>query len=211
MKIVCIYHSRDLDGWMSAAIVKLKYSDCEFIGWDYGQPILDLTDYDKIIMIDISFPRHIMEDINSFSQLIWIDHHISAIKEMEDFANLIEGKQNTNKAACELSWEYFFPNKNMPEIIRLLGRYDCFGHKGTDEELKVIEFQYGARQQISNMDEAYSILLICRGNGSWDMSQDVCDDIHLQGQAIYKYVCSEAKSIYNRKFQIWLDGNYLHV
>ena len=69
MKTICIYHSRDLDGWMSAAIVKkwvIESSDgnytcgnvgenhsfgfmnfqtdkelnqCYFLGWDYGDDI----------------------------------------------------------------------------------------------------------------------------------------------------------------------------
>ena len=67
MKIVCVYHSIDLDGWMSAAIVKhwfrTTYNCIEgnnildttvsgdtlsFIGYNYGQPIPDLSEYDKV-------------------------------------------------------------------------------------------------------------------------------------------------------------------
>ena len=65
MKIACIYHSVDLDGWMSAAIVKHFYlqqnninasaggdiSDVDFIGYNYGQSIPDLSEYDKVIMV----------------------------------------------------------------------------------------------------------------------------------------------------------------
>ncbi len=36
---------------------------------------------------------------------------------------------------------HFFSGQKMPEIVRLLGRYDCFGHKGTSEERQVLEFQ----------------------------------------------------------------------
>ena len=66
MKTACIYHSIDLDGWMSAAIVKHWYltnhsepdtsnfdtsirsikNMIDFIGYNYGQPIPDLTEYD---------------------------------------------------------------------------------------------------------------------------------------------------------------------
>ena len=73
MKIACIYHSIDLDGWMSAAIVKHWFNqqevpnkegeDCNtinFIGYNYGQPIPDLSEYDKVIMCDISFPKENM-------------------------------------------------------------------------------------------------------------------------------------------------------
>ena len=77
--MICIYHSRDLDGWMSGAIVKLAFPDVEFIGWDYGQPLPDIYDEDQVIMVDVSFPRDAMVEISQVNGLIWIDHHISAI------------------------------------------------------------------------------------------------------------------------------------
>lgn len=65
-KTVCIYHSIDLDGWMSAAIVKHWFynnpngstpsteDNLDFIGYNYGQPIPDLSEYDKVIDIIIN-------------------------------------------------------------------------------------------------------------------------------------------------------------
>ena len=175
MKTCVIYHSIDLDGWMSAAIVKHWFTTVQsvyknvevlnFIGYNHGQPIPDLSEYNQIIMCDISFSKEEMlklyERLNS--NFIWIDHHISAIKDNVLF-NLEKGGnyhidyygiRDIEFAACELTWQYFFPNEPMPEIVRLLGRYDCFGHKGTDEEQRVLEFQYGARQCISDYEEAY--------------------------------------------------------
>ena len=207
MKTVCIYHSRDLDGWMSGAIVKMAYPVTDLIGWDYGKEIPDLKEYDLITMVDISFPKEIMKSISQ--KLIWIDHHISAIKDIADSEPLpfYKGLRNEKKAACELTWEYFFEGVKIPEIVRLLGRYDCFGHKGTEEELKVLEFQYGARQVISNVDEAFHYLVVARGRGDWSFDEGVCSDIHLQGKAIYKYLCTEAKGIYKRKFDIDFYGH----
>ena len=203
--MICIYHSRDLDGWMSAAIVKLRHPEVELIGWDYGQPVPEsLDETSLIILVDICLPKPTMDMLgkNGTGNLIWIDHHISAIKEMKvDGVPEPAGLRNIHFAACELTWKYFFPTEKMPEIVRLLGRYDCFGHKGTDEELKVLEFQYGARQAISNPDEAHKMLIIAQGRGDWSLDSDVCDDIHLQGKAIYKYLCTEAKQIYTRKFE----------
>ena len=112
MKTVCIYHSVDLDGYMSAAIVKhwflsqninkidnyfifeygknpydnLSAETLEFLRYNYGQPIPDLSQYDKVIMCDISFPMEEMYDVlvnRIGNNLIWIDHHISAIKNFE--------------------------------------------------------------------------------------------------------------------------------
>ena len=240
MKSVCIYHSVDLDGWMSAAIVKHWFlsqesnrfnnhfvfdlsktnnpygKDCpsietmDFIGYNYGQPIPDLSEYDKVIMCDISFP---IEEMNSLEftleygnpdseNFIWIDHHISAIN--DNNKRNFHGLRNTKFAACELTWMYFFPNEPMPEIVRLLGRYDCFGHKNTDEETKVLEFQYGARQCISNYEEAYEYLFKhIEGSKGAMLSFDVSiDGILNKGKAIYQYLCTEAKQSYKNGFAI---------
>ena len=209
---ICIYHSRDLDGWMSAAIVKLKFPDIKLMGWDYGDEFLNIPEGVCIIMVDVSFPMEIMLEVVKKAKwdLLWIDHHISAINEFEKFINggetFCRSILDTNFAACELTWQFFFPDTEMPEIIRLLGRYDCFGHKGTNEEQKVLEFQYGARQAISNADEAYQTLIIARGRGDWSFDKDLCDDILLQGRAIYKYLCNEAQHSYKKIFSIELDG-----
>lgn len=145
MKTVCVYHSIDLDGWMSAAIVKHWFNSTveipnkkdepintlDFIGYNYGQPIPDFSKYDKVIMVDISFRDSTMQILKELcKEFIWIDHHISSIKDSEEYHyNDIKGLRNTKYAACELTWKYFFPNETMPEIVRLLGRYDCFGHR----------------------------------------------------------------------------------
>lgn len=145
METVCVYHSIDLDGWMSAAIVKYWFNSTveipnkkdepintlEFIGYNYGQPIPDFSKYDKVIMVDISFRDSTMQILKELcKEFIWIDHHISSIKDSEEYHyNDIKGLRNTKYAACELTWNFFFPDEPMPEIVRLLGRYDCFGHK----------------------------------------------------------------------------------
>lgn len=228
MRTVCIYHSIDLDGWMSAAIVKLMYEKVikerseyrkedmslvhtmEFIGYNYGDTIPDLSSYEFVIMCDISFPKDIMIKLSQEKEFIWIDHHVSAIRDnicLVDIAQC-EGSKiklnlNSKFAACELTWQYFFPNDPMPEIVRLLGRYDCFGHKGTDEERKVLEFQYGARQCISNYKEAYNYL-IDEGANYKNPEINTINIIYEKGKSIYQYLCTEAKQAYKNGFKIIL-------
>ena len=455
MKIACIYHSIDLDGFMSAAIVKHWFltnnkeyfitneehgltdknsigfdNQLHFIGYNYGQQIPDLSEYNKVIMCDISFPVEKMDDLRESKEVgnfIWLDHHISAIQSCNSYSY---GIRDTKFAACELTWFYmnnpinnaiidltsfnryeekwiiiddiysisnygrllskerevnhvggkaYRPNKilkhiidtngysrvtingvservhklvakyflsgvgetvnhidgnkenncvsnleyasykennihaienglrnsgfkhwqsntveqykngelikifgstneaaketgisqgniaavcryyqgikskfrnrtqaggfvfkykdevkeetkfersnlkriinigsilsksdsleldstekeihkffNIPEIVRLLGRYDCFGHKGTEEEQKVLEFQYGARQVISNYEEAYNQLM-----RTIRMNRVI--DIWEQGKTIYSYLCQEAKQVYKNGFKI---------
>lgn len=220
MKQVCIYHSVDLDGWMSAAIVKYWHmvhlytepSTMDFIGWNYGNPIPDLSEYDKVIMVDIILPVEKMRELwfNLDKTVIWIDHHISAINDNNDL--VWAGIQDVKFAACELTWKFFVPEFSMPEIVRLLGMYDSFRHKGTEEERKVLEFQYGARQAISNYEEAYSYLVqtIEDEKNGYTFNDDTSNIGHLynKGVAIYQYLCTEAKQIYKNCFVVKLGDYY---
>jgi len=196
--MICIYHSRDLDGWMSAAIVKLRHPEVELVGWDYGQPVpTSLDETSLIILVDICLPKPTMDLLGKHGtgNLIWIDHHASAIKDMKvDGFPEPAGLRNIHFAACELTWKYFFPHENMPEIVRLLGRYDCFGHKGTDEELKVLEFQYGARANFFDPETCYQALK------DWDANLE--HSIQVAGYNIYNYLCTEAVQTYAKRFKI---------
>ena len=222
MKTICLYHRIDLDGWMSAAIVKyyyslrnkdhnsaptlFEYTDITFEGYTYGDKIPNVSNYDRIIMCDMSLLKGVMEQLHEdhSKEIIWIDHHKSAIEDSERPLkyNDLKGIRDINFAACELTWKYFFPMETMPEIVRLLGRYDCFGHKGTDEEQKVLEFQYGARQYISNYEEAYKYLLQSLGIRKTLNVHPIEYRIREKGIVIYQYLCTEAKQAYKNGFEI---------
>ncbi len=188
MKITGIYHSRDLDGYTSGAIIKRKYPDATMIGWDYGQPIPNVKNQDLVIMADISFPMSNMYQLskNNNMNLIWIDHHISAINDYITFIDeysaildsngtfLKDSNLKTNKSACELCWEFFFPDDNMPLAINYLGIYDTWREKGTERWSSEIEpFQYGMRvlcdspetfpNEIFNDDQEFNRITIQKG------------------------------------------------
>lgn len=225
MKTLCIYHSVDLDGWMSAAIVNHYFNqqnninasaggdidNVEFLGWNYGDSIPDLSEWDSVIMCDISFPKEEMDKlVDKFgSEFVWIDHHISAIKAngifneetKEDSSIRINGLRITTFSACELTWNFFF-RESIPEIVRVLGRYDCFGHKGTSEEEYVLQFQYGARAFIRNRIDAYKYLISCIKDKGLTIKI-----IYDAGCAIYDSKCGEAKAHIRKAFTL-LFGEY---
>lgn len=249
MKTACVYHSIDLDGWMSAAIVRLwfeqKYKNDAIIlqapsgddkvgyrvspletlgnrhsltmfGYNYGQPVPDLTGLEQVVMCDISFQKEEMVSIAQRIGLnfIWNDHHISAINDFKcsdvKGGYYPNGSRDVRYAACELTWKHLFPEETMPEIVRLLGRYDSFTHKGTSEETKVLEFQYGARQIIGNHEQAYEWLENCmieQKNKPKEFAP--CEyRIWESGKSIYAYLCTEAKQSYKNGFALWLSYVY---
>lgn len=154
----CIYHSRDLDGYCSAAIVKRKYLDAEFIGYDYGQPFpWEKIGNETVIMVDVSLP---MEDMRKLSELCggkftWIDHHISAINEFMALSEpfFINPVLQDGIAACEIAWKYFFSDETMPLAVRFLGEYDTW--RDADQarwEYVILPFQYGMRLNCNSLE-----------------------------------------------------------
>jgi uncharacterized protein len=221
-KALCIYHSVDLDGWMSAAIVKLwaekKEILIDFVGWNYGDNIPETDGYDIFILCDVSFPADKMYELQDIfhisggaSNFIWCDHHISAfnsVKEYFEARNALqlkgypEGLRDAKFAACELTWQYFFPDDSMPEIVRLLGRYDCFGHKGTDEEQYVLHVQFGARSCIQNYIDAYGWLNLSINQKITDVYEGKAAHqiLESKGHAIYNYLVTEAQQVFKKVY-----------
>jgi len=244
MKTLCLYHSVDLDGWMSAAIVKHHFlstnpigtytigdldndtvegvvnlevlenntiNSLTFKGYTYGDKVPDVSNYHRIIMCDMALLKGVMEQLHEdhTKEIIWLDHHYSAIhdSELPLKYNDLEGIRDTKYSACELTWWYYFPEIKMPEIVRLLGRYDCFGHKGTNEEIQVLEFQYGARNAINNYNTAYDYLQYCLEDdkNEVEISDHVITVLYISGKVIYEYLCQEAKALYNNGIDIQLE------
>lgn len=149
-KVICCYHSKDLDGYTSGAIVHKKFPGCELIGWDYGLPVPELGKGNKVIIIDICFPMEDMFKIGQDNELIWIDHHVSQKKEFDELPLGKKPKMTyiyqLGKAACEIGWEYFFPDQNIPEGVELLGKYDTWREAGSDHwNYEILPFQFYMR------------------------------------------------------------------
>lgn len=146
----CFFHSSDLDGHCSGAIVKARHPECEMIGINYGQPFpfYKIVSNEDIYMVDFCLqPFDDMERLNSLCSLHWIDHHAKgSIDEAATRCFLASGGQSldTSKAACELVWRYIYPKDTIPPpVVYFLGRYDVWKH---NEDPRILPFQYGMRQ-----------------------------------------------------------------
>lgn len=144
----CFYHSADLDGHCSGAIVKLKYPECEMIGINYGD-IIDINNInqdEEVFMVDFCLqPFDGMIELNKKAKLHWIDHHAKgSIDEAYQKGFLASGGQllEVGKAGCELTWQYLYPEKDVPLCVFLLGRYDVWDHSA---DTNILPFQYGMR------------------------------------------------------------------
>ncbi len=144
----CFYHSADLDGHCSGAIVKKFNPACEMIGINYGQefPWEKIKDGETVFLVDFTLqPFEQMERLDGMCALIWIDHHKTEIEEAFNRGFGTLGIQRVGIGACALVWEWFTrPHEEedpLPEAVRLLAEYDVWNHS----DPKTLPFQYGFR------------------------------------------------------------------
>lgn len=143
--MLCIYHIADHDGKGSAAVVRSKFPAAEFFGYDYGMEIPKdlIAQHHEIILCDISFPMDYMFELNRTKDFTWIDHHVSAIRGYEEFwenhkEKQIKGLRRNGTAAIILTWEYFYPQKEIPQAIKYIGLNDVFDLR--DKNVRPFEF-----------------------------------------------------------------------
>lgn len=132
-KIKCFYHIADMDGKCSGAIVRKYYPECELIGIDYKDdfPFDTINHDDKVIIVDFSLQHEGDFDrlLTITNDVVWIDHHKSAIEKHNHLADQIRGIRRDGVAACELTWLYFYPEIYTPHVVVLLGDYDIWAFK----------------------------------------------------------------------------------
>lgn len=182
--MLCIYHIADHDGKGSAAIVKRKFPETELMGLNHDMeiPYAEIEKHDKVIICDIALPVKYMLDLNKKIDLTWIDHHISVISEYDELMKSgeyepIKGIRKTGTAALVLTWQYFYPDSELPEGLRLLGLNDIYDLR----DRRVRPFEYAVQTYGVNRptDKIWSQII----DGELDIKQMV-----EKGNAILSWV-----------------------
>ncbi|MES2287443.1 MAG: hypothetical protein V4547_17245 [Bacteroidota bacterium] len=209
--MICIYHSKDLDGYCSGAIVKRKYPDAIMIGYDYGQELdmFNIPEGRKIIMIDVSLPMPEMLKLAQHSgyQLTWIDHHISAINDYKAFVgdgeSFCTAVLENGIAACEGGWKHLFPNEDMPPCVELLGEYDTWRNKDKYRwDNLIMPFQYGMRMFCQSAETFPQDLF---NENEITKDSEVSRIIH-EGELILSYQKTQNERACKSSFEIEFEG-----
>ena len=190
-----IYHSKDTDGHFSGAVLKYKYPDIELRGWDYKDevPSFESMDgFDEIILIDITFPFDILQELGTKTKLTVIDHHVSFKKQVDNHLQIghdvvtdnlkyitFEYIYDDKLSACELGFKYYFGY--IPPIVELVGKYDTWRANGTDEwDTVVLPMKYYLYGKVNKPDDVKNY---------WfdKYSGDIVDSMLEIGESIMEY------------------------
>jgi oligoribonuclease NrnB/cAMP/cGMP phosphodiesterase (DHH superfamily) len=119
-----IYHHNDEDGWASAATILLKYPDANCVAMNHGDEIFLAKDFDLIFVADYAFGKEEMNFLEEHNkEFIWIDHHKTQIELLPQH---FKGVRKDGTAACKLTWQFLFPDKEINPIIETIHRYDVW-------------------------------------------------------------------------------------
>lgn len=203
-----IFHSADMDGFCSGAIVKkflLEHDipECEInmIPFNYGDPS-PLPLNGPVYMVDISLPEEDMLTLSKNEEFVWCDHHISAIKDSIGKYDFVEGVRKVGDSASLLAWEFFFPDVYVPNIVYWVDRYDVWKKKdetGYDNWEAVMQIQWGMRHALKDPSKNYK---------DWDkaIKFGLTDGMVDTGIAIYKFIQDQDVITAKRAFDLVFEG-----
>lgn len=135
----CFYHA-DMDGHCSGAIVRHETGnpDIDFIEINYHNdfPFGVINPGELVYIVDFSIQKEGEFDklLEITNNVVWIDHHTTAIERHSHLSYLKGIREHDKPAACELVWKYFAGDtKKTPRAVKLLGDYDTWTFKYGDE------------------------------------------------------------------------------
>lgn len=133
MKPLVIYHANCTDGYGAAFAAWLKLGDeAEYLPMNYGndyalsENTFEFKDR-EVYILDFSFPREVMEMFfTRAKRVVWLDHHKTAF---EMWCGKEKGQHyetesdhyivlDNYKSGALLAWEYFYPNTEVPMLIK---------------------------------------------------------------------------------------------
>jgi oligoribonuclease NrnB/cAMP/cGMP phosphodiesterase (DHH superfamily) len=130
-KVSVLYHANCLDGMMSAAIVykylteelKLPKDDLRFLPVKYQENPPILRPDSKVYIVDFSYPREVILDLQSRHEVIIYDHHKTA---QEQLLGIKGALFDMDESGATLTWKQLFPNKPVPYTVQMIRDRDLW-------------------------------------------------------------------------------------
>ncbi len=121
-----IYHADCHDGYGAAYAAWKRYGDSAlYTANAHGSPYVQEAIQGKnVILIDFSFKKEILDEIQSLSKSLTIlDHHASAKDAIESMPS---SQFDNNHSGAYLAWRYFHPDTPVPKLIEYIEDDDLY-------------------------------------------------------------------------------------
>lgn len=199
-----IFHHNDLDGRCSAFQVVdyyggLKVADVIEMGYNTVFPLETIKPGELVVIVDYSIAPEIMRELLKVTDdVIWIDHHASAIKKYENFGAVIPGLRDTAACGAVLTYifykglcqpgnsvqsivEHLYEDPEFPEYIKLTNDHDLW------------KFKFG------NRTKAFQLYMDTFHNTGWFPAFNSCKTQEGLNKLVTKGILNlEYKTITNR-------------
>jgi oligoribonuclease NrnB/cAMP/cGMP phosphodiesterase (DHH superfamily) len=147
----------DADGYCAGAIVAHSLADSEQVCYhplNYGMHLPEIDyDNDFVYLVDFTLqPDGALVELAARlgDRLVWIDHHRTAVQtEKDNNLGHVRGvrlehfptagdEDKVPVSGCELTWNYFYPDKAINPVVALIGDWDTWRHveKGNSDKAK---------------------------------------------------------------------------
>jgi hypothetical protein len=192
-----IYHGRNCPDGFAAALAAWLYYDeqAEYLGLDHGdvKSLADLPPLSgrAVYILDFSFSEHLLRDIELHAaKLVLLDHHLSAAEKLTGFqCRCGVVRFDMKKSGSRLAWEFFHPEKPVPDLIRFVEDRDIWVWQfpqsaGFLAALDMEPFEFARWQAIASFDAPQLAAYIERGEAMDDKFSSLAESIAEGAQSL---------------------------
>ncbi|MES2949657.1 MAG: DHHA1 domain-containing protein [Pseudomonadota bacterium] len=192
-----IYHGQNCpDGFASALAAWLFYDGkAEFLGLDHGniRSVEDLPALEgrAVYILDFSFSAEILRGIEErASKLVLLDHHKSAAEQLTGFACRCGVVHfDMNKSGSRLAWEFFQPDKPLPDLVRFIEDRDIWTWQypesaGFLAALDMEPFDFAHWAHMASFDTQQVAVFMARGQAMDEKFNKLAADIAESAQPL---------------------------
>lgn len=192
-KIFVLFHASCQDGLGSKYAAWCKYGDdgATYIPVAYGEPLPIVPDESEVYIIDFSYDKATLEALNArMAKVVVLDHHKTAEAALKDldFAFF-----DMNRSGAVMAWDYFHPDKPVPEVLKRVQDRDLWRWQYKDTKPVTSSLQV-----VGDDMELWDAYIETGDTGMTALASD--------GEAIESYkgsIIDRACRPYNVTFRVW--------
>ncbi len=192
-----IYHGRSCPDGFAAALAAWLFFEgqAEFLALDHGdvKTVDDLPDLigRAVYIVDFSFSEVLLRAIEErAAKLVLLDHHLSAAEKLAGYqcrCGVVHF--DMKKSGARLAWEFFHPNKTVPDLVRYVEDRDIWVWQypesaGFLAALDMEPLDFARWRAIANFDDAQRAAYIERGYAMDEKFRQLARDMAKAAQPI---------------------------